>query len=255
MEQLQQSLAPSRAPQAPGRFERYMASHDGVEGWFLHGDAATWDALLERQRAEEIGGHLLEVGVWHGKRAAMLGLHAEFDSELLILVDEFSGSDVCQASLGKVGVAWNAGIRHMRMSSEELGKQALMQDGFQAFRWIHIDGEHTFGAVMRDLAIADRLLAKEGIVCIDDFFNGRYPQVSEAVLRYVREHTEQFSLFLCGFNKAYLARPHYVHELQGYCADSLVHDLESRGVEATIAKTSHPTELSCFRLGPRVTGC
>ncbi len=254
MEQIQQSLMPFRAQQAPSRLGRYLAAHGGVEGWFLPEAAATWDALLERQRAEGVGGHILEIGVWHGKSAAMLGLHAEFGSELLILVDECVGPDVCQASLGDAGVPWGEGIHHLQVPSEELAALPLMQGGFQAFRWIHVSGERTFGAVMGDLAIADRFLAKNGVVCVDDFFNRRYPQVREAVQRYVQEHSEQFSLFLCGFNKAYLARPHDVHGLQEYCAGSLVDDLESRGVETMITKTSDPSGMNCLGLGPRVDG-
>lgn len=257
MEHPQQRLTPAKpVPAGPtsARFDRYLAAHGGVEGWFCAGAAATWDALLERQRSLGTAGDVLQIGVWHGKSAALLGLHTAHFSERLILVDASVEERAPRAALAEVGVEWSQGMHHLQVSSEQLASQPLMQEGAEAFRWIHVGGERTFGAVTRELAAADQLLHAGGIVCVDDFFNWLYPQVTEAVLGYVREHPEQFSLFLCGFNMAYLARPQTAQGLRGHCAGPLAQELEARGVRATIAKTSYPAGMDCFAVEERLEG-
>ena len=62
----------------------------------------------------------------------------------------------------------------------ELNRSPELMQHRRSFRWIHIDGEHTGQAVGNDLAIAHELLADDGIICIDDFFNPAYAQVSAA---------------------------------------------------------------------------
>ena len=46
---------------------------------------------------------------------------------------------------------------------------------------------------------------------VDDFLSPRYPQVAAAVFNYLQSHPFSFRMFLCGFFKAYLARPRSAH--------------------------------------------
>ncbi len=239
-----------RAPQLEA-FERYLAIHTDTEGWFAEEAAAAWDALLAFQRRRGQAGNLLEIGVWHGKSAALLALHTDFSRETCVLVDRYMNDPVVESTLDRARPDWREAVNLVRIDSARLVVDPLVVEGFASFRWIHIDGEHSARAVSSDLSLAATLLAEDGIVCLDDFLSWLYPQVTEAVFRYLRENPDHFSLFLCGHNKGYLARTHFVHEYLGFCDRELLDEIEARGFEPMLAKTTYPAELNCFSLGPR----
>lgn len=248
----QLTLLPSRAP-ALERFERYMAFHGEIDGWFNFESAAIWDALLSRQRGWGVLGHLLEIGVWHGESAALLAMHADASRESCVLVDLLLERAAVERTLQRAGADLDA-IRAMPVDSRMLGADPLIAEGYRRFRWAHVDGEHTGDAVANDMSVAHALLSTDGILVVDDFFNWLYPQITEAVFQYLRDNPGHFSLFLCGHNKAYLARPHRSHLWLAYCKEELVGALEQRGVQATLAKTTYPGEMNCFGIGPRYEG-
>jgi hypothetical protein len=229
----------------------YAEVHATTAGWFHLAAAAIWDALLGYQEERGIRGHFLEIGVWHGKSAALLALHADPTSEVCVLVDKHLARDRVEATLRSVRGELDASIKLLSCDSRALPSSPFTVEGRHQFRFVHIDGEHTAGAIHNDLTLADGLLAGDGIVAVDDFMSVRYPQITEAVLRYVREHPEQFTLFLCGFNKAYLVRPHAARRYLEFTAQRLSEELEQRSIEATLYKTTWPAEMNCFGVGQR----
>ncbi len=244
-------VAPFRS--AERRFQDYLAVHSVTEGWFRLESAAIWDALLARQKTAGIEGHLLEIGVWHGKSAALLASHLNTAMETCVLVDLHMERERVEETLNRTDADLSA-VRLLPTDSRRLPLDPLMVEGFRAFRWIHIDGEHTGDAVTNDMAVANSLLSADGVVVVDDFFSWMYPQITEAVFRYVRANPDHFALFLCGFNKAYLARPHRSHEWLAFCRDGLSVALEARDVETTLSKTTYPGEMNVFGIGPRGHG-
>lgn len=58
-------------------------------------------------------------------------------------------------------------------------------------------------------------------------------------------------MFLCGYNKAYLARPHFVHKYLELCGEELGRQLEERGLEVSLARTTYPAEMNTFGIGDR----
>lgn len=233
------------------RFAEHLDLHHRIEGWFSVESAAAWDAMLSWQRRNGVSGNLLEIGVWKGKSAALLALHSDPSSEVLLLVDKQFDQPTVERALGEVYGDGPSSYQMLETDSRVLLRDTMMVDAFESFRWIHIDGEHSARAVMNDLEVANGLLADDGVVCVDDYFNFLYPQVTEAVNRYVRENPDDFALFLCGYNKAYLARPHRVHRYLEFCKTELCTEFEARGVEATLAKTTLPAEMNTFGMGPR----
>lgn len=236
------------------KFKQHLELHRTTEGWFRDEAAATWDALLCFQERKGIIGNMLEIGVWHGKSASLLVRHANPIAETCVLLDMQLAEKELRETILRVRPEIDDTIMLLSADSRRLHADSLLVDGFSSFRWIHIDGEHTSSAIISDLKAADALLDKGGIVCIDDFFNWLYPQVTDGVFTYIRDHPEQFALFLCGYNKAYLARPHHVRELLSFCKDGLNEELEARGVEATLGKTTHPAEMNTFGMGARWEG-
>jgi len=235
------------------RFARYMDATEETDGWFNAESAALWDALLGWQTTRRIKGHMLEIGVWHGKSAALMAMHADADRTCMLVDIKIHRARI-ESALERLGLRDSIEVSCLQCNSRELVTDPLITEGFRGFRWIHIDGEHTGGAVSSDLAIAANLLADGGVVVIDDFFSWLYPQITEAVLRYLRSYPDDFSMFLCGYNKAYLARPHFVHEYMELCAGSLCDELEQRGIEPTLSRTTYPAEMNTFGIGNRFQG-
>ncbi len=236
---------------ASARFDRFLGVSQRVKGWFHDTSAAVWDSLLEHQARLGLRGNLLEIGVWEGKSAGLMAMHARAD-ERCVLVDCELKIEKIQQTLHQLPIVQGLKVDALEEDSTELWNHALLHDGYRRYRWLHIDGEHTARAVRNDLEIAHRLLGKEGIVAIDDFFSWLYPQITESVMRYLREFPDNFSLFLCGFNKAYLARPHFVHQYLEFCHERLPAALELRGQTVTVAKTTFAGEMNTFGVGPRM---
>lgn len=234
-------------------FRKYNEFAASLEGWFGPPAIALWDALLVFQRERGIRGPMLEIGVWRGRSAALLALHAEPNSKLFLCDYKFHGPSIHRA-LELARPDKDLELVRIDGDSTNLHVHDIAREQFRKLRWMHIDGEHSARAVTSDMRAANTLLAPDGVLVIDDFFSWQYPQVTEAVLRYVRTQPEDFALFLCGYNKAYLARPHAVHRYLEYVANDLGDALAARGVDATLAKTTYPAEMNTFGVGPRRDG-
>ena len=71
-----------------GTLSHYLERFAALPGWFTDDSAAIWDCLLAFQKQQCIKGHAFEVGVYHGKSAAMTCLHLR-PEEQLVLVDPY----------------------------------------------------------------------------------------------------------------------------------------------------------------------
>lgn len=236
----------SRLPAWRERFE-------ALPGWFSDESVIVWDCLLAFQ-AGLPHGHLLEIGVYTGKSAGLAWLHGRAGEEI-VLVDPFR-LEQARALLEAVRPA---GIHAYTCTSDRVPRVEL--ERFRgACRWLHIDGEHTGHACAHDLELTETLLAEHGVIVVDDFMAANYPQVTAAVFAYLHAHPERLRLFLCGFQKGYLARPRSVRLYLEYVRDRLQDDLGARGFaeRITLWKTTSPDDMNCFGMrgwnGRRLVG-
>lgn len=235
-----------RASNRSARLRVYFGRYFKVPGWFRWEAAVLWDCLLDFQRQKEMGGGLLEIGVAEGRTAALLALHAN-EGEDCVFVD-CRPVERAEAMIRRIRPH---GCSFLRARSDELSPGELQARFPRRFRWLHIDGEHSGKAVRHDLGLATALLAEEGVVVVDDFFSSKYPQVTEAVFRFVFEHADELSPFLCGFNKTYLCRPAHVGAYLRFIQDQLPQDMMARGCrDFTLYKTTAPDDMNCFGIGP-----
>jgi hypothetical protein len=72
------------------------------------------------------------------------------------------------------------------------------------FDLIHIDGEHSKAAVLKDLNFAMHNLTKKGVMVVDDIWHPLFPGVISATMKVV--HERDFVPFLTTRNKMYLCR-------------------------------------------------
>ena len=210
--------------------------------------AAIWDFLLRRQRASGIRGDLLEIGVWHGKSGVMLAMAAD-EGETAILADIKIRPEELKRTFSRVPKqAWDA-THFVECDSKKLLDRPELEG--RSFRWIHIDTEHTAPALRADLDQAHKVLADDGVVCLDDIFLWLYPQLTDEMYRYARAHPDRFSLFLVGYNKALLARPGKVRAYMEACHNGLIDEIERVGVRSCLARTARMGEYQGFGIGPR----
>jgi hypothetical protein len=226
------------------RYQRYMETCANIPGWFSAESAAIWDILLDYQATNQICGNLLEIGVFQGKSAVMAALHCR-NNETCVLVDPFWPLDDPRQHIELV--APNAKCEYLKESSQYLSRHPFLREAARDFRWIHIDGEHTAQAVSNDLAIAETLLSDRGVLVLDDFLSPSYPQITQAVFRFLDATPGRLTLFLCGYNKGYLCRPRAAREYLTFIRYFLLPNMTNRNCgRITVCKTTEPADMNTF---------
>lgn len=158
----------------------YLSKVKHVKGWFSTHDVALFEICLRLQASKKVEGSILEIGVFEGKSAILLGTHIGKQEEL-ILCDTFGAvtdglnqeenlRSYPNLSLSRFLENYSrfhlTAPRVFQCRSVEL--PALITNS--NFRFIHIDGSHLYENVKFDLDFATRLLNKDhGFIVIDDF--------------------------------------------------------------------------------------
>lgn len=227
-----------------GRYAREFAS---LPGWFYQESVAIWDILLTFQAQSVLEGNLLEIGVWRGKSATLMALHAKPENTCVFVDPEIP--EPVRALIGKIK---SDHVIYAEMKSSGLFRTPLLAGYPRSFRWIHIDGEHSGPAVINDLDIARILLSEEGVIAIDDFFSPAFPQITGAVFKWLAAHPLEFELFLVGYNKGYLCRHREFARYGGFLKDRLHAELRRRiSRPLTVWKSTHPADMNCFGIWER----
>jgi predicted O-methyltransferase YrrM len=230
------------------RFEAFLAQFNDVPGFTIPESLGVWDCLLRFQLQAEVVGPLLEIGVYYGKSAALLAGHSSAVEDLF-LVDP---SEPAESACKLLRSIKPEGVHLVKNESEDRAVWNLVGTHSRAFRWIHIDGDHKGKTVYNDLLLANELLSPSGIICVDDFMNPRYPQLTYTVCTFVELFHSQLQMFLCGFNKAYLVRPSSLFPHLTFVKDQLGRELGDLGFNNfTIYKTDYPGAINCFGMHSR----
>jgi hypothetical protein len=165
--------------------------------------AIIWDSLLKKQLAENLLGDMAEIGVFRGFGACLMAGYLR-ETEQLTLIDVGCGLDYSQEAIREVaGADVLDRIIFHQIDSMRLRRAGKLSEG-REFRFFHIDGEHSYDAVMSDLSFAEDNIAPYGIVVVDDFFSEASPGITHAVFDFIGRSDSNLSLFLLGYNKAYL---------------------------------------------------
>ncbi len=160
--------------------------------------------LLARPQGEEHGApgglDVLEIGTLHGLFAAALMrmLHRTGIEATLTIVDPLAGSqlqpgtsdyeeptgtpvreDVVRANLALGGGRPGTGARIRQGFSEDPKVRAEVSD--RKYGVIVVDGDHSFEGVRADLEWVELIAAPGGVVVLDDYGDGRWPGVKEAL--------------------------------------------------------------------------
>jgi predicted O-methyltransferase YrrM len=236
------------SPPPDQRFAVMLEIARSIGGFMDESNVAIWDSLLTAQLEGCIQGSLLEIGVFKGRSASILCQHKRPDEELWLV--DFS--DFLAEARRNLAPIQTPGVRFVHAKSSALWREPDLAARKRTFRWIHVDGEHTGHAVANDLNLAADLLSDGGLICVDDFFNPAYPQITAAVFAWLASRPFELEMVLCGQNKAYFARPTFAHVYLKLIRTKLAGDLQARGVNhLTLFKTAPTGDYNGWGIGPR----
>jgi len=175
--------------------EREMSE---IPGWLSATDARIFEWISHLQGQRGLTGDILEIGVYRGKSAVLLG-HLLRGRERLVLCDLFDQPvSPSGAPPGPSAPAdespWYPGatldgflVTYGRYHAQPPvvyqcpSTELAAHENARGFRMIHIDGSHAYDNVRSDIALAATMLLPEGLVILDDYRSFHTPGVSAAV--------------------------------------------------------------------------
>lgn len=188
------------------RLEHYRdESMHAVEGWVQKDLIHALAIVQEFHEQQNIHGHMVEIGVHHGKFALALDT-LRSPGEKLMGIDIFDDQHLNIDGSGRGSrEIWDGHL--VRLSHEPSSVFTKMKDSTQLapdeiekelggkVRVFSIDGGHTMEQALNDLEIAAAALTNGGVVVLDDFCSTGFAGVTEAVFRYLFFHTPKLLPF------------------------------------------------------------
>lgn len=190
-----------------------------IKGWFSEIDNKIFETLLIQQNGSGIVGSTAEIGLHHGKSFIPLCLHLKatelaygidlFDQQSQNLDHSGNGSKnrVINNLMG-FNVKENQYILDGRSSEEVLPAEILTKAG--RVRFFSIDGGHWKSIVIKDLELADSVLAPGGVIALDDYLRPDWPEVAMGFHDWLTKNNDRYAIFAIGFNKVYVCEKNFV---------------------------------------------
>ncbi len=177
-------------------FDDRWKSTQHTEGWFNYPTALVWQYLLCIQDILNMRGNLVELGVWHGKSLTHSLAHCRPDERHLAIDIELR--DGLKSTIANSTLQDRIVFRKGRST-----QPGLDADAPGPYRWIHIDAGHDKHSVLDDLKLWAPRLSEGGILVMDDFFNHRWAEVTDATFEYLYAYDHNIAPLCIGANKAY----------------------------------------------------
>lgn len=207
-----------------------MIDYNKIEGWLRPDQAALMESLLNFQKYNNISGDIFEFGIFHGKSLALLDNFIN-DNENLIGVDFLTDKN----ELDNLGLK---NFKYIKDYNFNLINNEYFTSEYRKCRFIHIDSGHSAQEVFNNLEYAHNLCMTNGIVCIDDLFTYKHPQVTEAIFHYLFLYPHRFKIVICAFDKCILVRPDFFTKLYTYATSDLCNDINNLGIKCALCKSS-----------------
>jgi hypothetical protein len=195
-----------------GTVRRQVERMNALPGWFLP-DAALMFMAYHQLAADRVApGNTLEIGVYHGKSSiAVASLRGE--AGLFTAIDVFDDLQARDGSSHDVGLK-SAYLANMAASFPTLDWMRLIAAPSATVRaealgphsFCHIDGLHSAEGTYSDMQLCADVVVPGGLVALDDYFNQRFPGVSEGALLFGRHHPGVLTPVAVGFNKVLFQR-------------------------------------------------
>jgi hypothetical protein len=195
-----------------GFLRRYFERMQSLPGWFMPDAALMFMAYHQLAADRVVPGNTLEIGVFHGKSAiavaSLRGAGATFTA--IDVFDDLHARDGSSNDVGLKGaflanmaaafptLEW---LRPIVAQSSTVRAETLGPHSF-----CHIDGLHSAEGTYSDMRLCAEVVVPGGLVALDDYFNQRYPGVSEGALLFERRYPGVLTPVAVGFNKVLFQR-------------------------------------------------
>jgi hypothetical protein len=172
--------------------DKYLNVVDQIKGWFVYDQILNvYDVLNNLQQGTT--GDLLEIGVYYGKsliplldmakpNETCIGIDVFEDQHLNM--DESGGHTTINSVRQNIIKVYDELPKHLKLVKQCSGsltdKELLKLSTNNIFRFISIDGCHTFDYTFHDLSLAANSISEDGIIVIDDYTNADWPGVKAA---------------------------------------------------------------------------
>jgi hypothetical protein len=170
-----------------------------IPGWLSHDDSKLISLLLRFQHLHDASGDILEIGVYKGKLVPVFAANCS-PSETIFLSDIFDSKISDKYNQIEVRNSYeNTSVESVADLLAEFPKikaKIVVGDSLHlesaiegnTFRFIHVDGSHTYHVVKNDLKLAlNHLDGTIGILSIDDYRTLHTPEVTRAVWELLNE--------------------------------------------------------------------
>ncbi|MEL7444439.1 MAG: class I SAM-dependent methyltransferase [Pseudomonadota bacterium] len=226
--------------------ERYHRDFSNVGGFMMPLAMATWDFLFTAQKSLGVTGGMLEIGVFEGKSGILSALYMSADEPSFFL-------DLYEVAAARTRIlsVKPANTHFLLMKSVNALNDDALARMRGALRWVHIDGEHTGYATRADLDTASHLLSERGIICVDDFFSFKYPQLTAAVYQFLLARPFEYKMFLASGNKCYICRSSAFEAYDDYIRANAAQHMDLEVNNWTLARSSFVHDFGCFSIIPR----
>lgn len=195
-----------------------------VQGFDVNGqNLIAINLLAQKQLQLGVTGDLMEIGVFHGRTAMLLGLLLN-KHEKFIAIDAFSTINQIQHEDRQVDLDYYGDGNEIKSSflknweqyvqsknpnsshpiliekdSRDIESKSL-RSMTQGVRIFSLDGGHSEASTFHDLELAEEVLTEGGILILDDYFLEDCPAVSVGAMRYFLNRKSKLVPFLifCG---------------------------------------------------------
>jgi hypothetical protein len=187
---------------------------DAVEGWC---DTKLFDTinLMDQVDINKKGG-CCEIGVHHGKLYILLNQVISkdetsyavdvFDNQSLNIDNSGKGSlHAFKNNLSNYDAQRGANTSIIIGDSTDPALKLEETIGLGSLRFMSIDGGHTTEHTLNDLHLANKLIANEGVVILDDVMHYHWLGVIEGVTKFLSTYPTLVP-FAIGHNKLYLSK-------------------------------------------------
>ena len=190
-----------------GFLRRYFERMPSMPGWFFPDAAVMFMAYNQLASARAASGNTLEIGVFHGRSAiAVASLRGQ--SGTFTAIDVFDDLQARDGSSHDVGLR-GAFLANMAEAFPERDwlrviaapSATVHADALGPHTFCHIDGLHSAEGTYADMRLCADVVVDGGLVALDDYFNERYPGVSEGALSFEARHPGVLRPIAVGFNK------------------------------------------------------
>jgi hypothetical protein len=169
---------------------QYARGCEQIPGFFYLADFMLFDLILAHQLDSGVAGEMLEIGVYRGKSALLMGCGLRPDERLIacdlfdnVLSHEDLGAEHRKTYSG-LEVAefcrnWDRYHSRQRLDVRVCDSAELAE--LPPLRFTHIDGCHNYRCVMGDIKLAAEHAGPRGVISLDDYRMSEEPGVAAAI--------------------------------------------------------------------------